>query len=135
VAEPPKAIDSRTYYHPACGGHTSISGYDFELLTDPLEVSSETLCGHCDRFVSLRKIYWADTGESVAAYRQRLLEGEPVLYRVWRIVVPIAAYVGAFVAALVCDLDPEAAIVLGGMAGSVAYYLTRLGKPDYRKEK
>ncbi|OAI55216.1 hypothetical protein AYO44_00455 [Planctomycetaceae bacterium SCGC AG-212-F19] len=64
--------DSRVYTHRGCGGKTIVSGDDYLILEFPYRSVTGTFCCKCNTFVPLGAVDWADTGENVGGYRQRL---------------------------------------------------------------
>jgi hypothetical protein len=64
--------NARVYYHVTCGKATIVSGDDYILLECPFRPVSSTYCCGCQTFVPLHMVRWADSDESVAAYRQRV---------------------------------------------------------------
>jgi hypothetical protein len=91
------APDSRPYVHDRCGQITVVSGHDFSRLANPFAFVSQTYCVVCQTFVSLRSVAWADTGESIAAYRRRLRAEAPMSLKLvgWGIGPLVCAGLGA----------------------------------------
>ncbi len=73
-AEPRPTDDwlARSYEHADCGHETLVSGEDYVLLECPFRPIESTHCARCGRLVPLSSVAWCDTGENVAAYRERL---------------------------------------------------------------
>jgi hypothetical protein len=73
-AEPRPTDDwlARSYEHAECGHETLVSGDDYVLLECPFRPIESTFCAGCGRLVPLSSVAWCDTGENVAAYRDRL---------------------------------------------------------------
>jgi hypothetical protein len=73
-AEPRPTDDwlARSYEHADCGHETLVSGDDYVLLECPFRPIESTFCVGCGRLVPLSSVAWSDTGENVAAYRDRL---------------------------------------------------------------
>jgi hypothetical protein len=68
---------SRAYVHYGCGTETIISGGDFKQICNPLTLCIETYCCGCSDYVTLQTVAWTDTGETIAAYRNRLRAATP----------------------------------------------------------
>src|SRR5436189_197689 len=78
------APEARTYVHSACGGTTTINGYDFLNLCDPRYPVTRVPCAHCGQTGPLADFAWADTGEQLSAYRARVRASTPALTRKWQ---------------------------------------------------
>ena len=63
---------SRAYEHRLCKGVTVASGDDLVRLETPFRPLDETYCCRCEQFVTLDEVRWADSGETISTYRQRL---------------------------------------------------------------
>jgi len=85
---------SRVYYHISCGKPTRVSGDDFVRLECPFRPVGGTFCCRCARFVALDSVRWADTDETISAYRQRVWDSVPFWRRVY-LVLFATAYEGA----------------------------------------
>jgi hypothetical protein len=117
--------DSREYVHQACGEVTVISGRDFSHLADPFTLCTGTYCTICRKMVNLKAVAWADTGEPISVYRQRLWEESPRLRTspLLRVVVPIAgAVLGALLGWLFAPIKPRG-LVIGTIMGTVVAVL------------
>jgi hypothetical protein len=73
----------RAYRHSACGSTTVVSGDDYVLLECPFRPVSGTFCCGCKRFVPLDEVKWADSGETIAAYRKRVASTVPFWRKVY----------------------------------------------------
>ncbi len=71
------SVVAREYRHRECGGLTRIEGYAFLVLANPFSCVTPTWCRECRRFAPLDELEWADTGEDLASYRDRLLVAAP----------------------------------------------------------
>lgn len=87
----------RDYVHRSCGGQTRVAGVDLEALLEPFVFCTSTKCAVCGRYDRLANFTWADSGETVAARRQRLRAACPPALKVcgWFIVPLVAAAGGA----------------------------------------
>jgi hypothetical protein len=122
----PSPPESRVYRHSACGTETGVSGGDFFDLCNPFQQVASTFCTGCKATVPLDEVIWADTGEDLASYRNRLLKSVPTLFRwadsKWAIVGCLAfAALGAWIAMslfpgndLAWKIPGIAALVFGG---------------------
>ena len=63
---------SRAYEHRSCHGVTVASGDDLVRLETPFRPLDETYCCRCEKFVTLDEVRWADSGETISAYRRRV---------------------------------------------------------------
>ena len=72
---------SRAYSHTECGTQTSVSGGDFFDLCNPLQAIWSAHCNCCRKEDKLDRFVWAETGEALDAYRQRLRKAMPLLFR------------------------------------------------------
>jgi hypothetical protein len=115
-----KTPDSRPYIHDRCGQVTVVSGNDFTRLVNPFTFVSQTYCVGCQGFASLRSVAWADTGESIAAYRRRLRgEAPQSLKLVGWFLGPLAALLlGAGIGWLFTPKDFKGPLI-GGLLGLV----------------
>jgi len=91
---------SRSYYHIDCGGTTVVSEDDYIALESPFRGVDSTMCCSCNEFVTLDKVYWVDSGETIAAYRKRLYESVPAGQRWWKML-----FCGGYEGALALNLD------------------------------
>jgi hypothetical protein len=73
-AEPKPTDDwlARSYEHADCGHETLVSGDDYVVLECPFRPIASTMCVGCGKLVPLSSVAWCDTGENLAAYRDRL---------------------------------------------------------------
>ena len=77
---------TRTMRHLACGGETELSGFSYYEVCDPFTFQTPTVrCGCCGQKVDLRECWWADTGETLDQYRQRLRATASWWTWVWRL--------------------------------------------------
>jgi hypothetical protein len=132
--------ESRTYVHRRCNGETTISGPDFEQLTNPFVLTTGTLCCACGKVVRVRDVSWVDTGESVGAYRRRVRAAAPLHVKLlaWLVVPIVVGVIGYLVGRLFPGAGNKNAIV-GAITGVLVYlgvfmpFFTRLVlKIDYR---
>ena len=91
---------SRVYYHKRCRKATVISGDDLVRLETPFRGCDGTFCCACKDFDTLDQIVWADTGENVQEYRDRLALSVPALRKMW-----LTGFCNAYVGALNLHLD------------------------------
>jgi hypothetical protein len=63
---------SRAYEHKSCHAVTVASGDDLVRLECPFRPLDAAYCCRCQDFVPLDHVRWADSGETVSTYRQRL---------------------------------------------------------------
>jgi hypothetical protein len=63
---------SRAYEHKSCHAVTVASGDDLVRLECAFRPLDGTYCCRCQTFVGLDDVRWADTGETISAYRRRL---------------------------------------------------------------
>lgn len=91
---------SRSYVHRRCSGTTKLSGDDYVLLECPFRPVESTICAKCKDYFPLDDFTWADTGEKISAYRNR------VYYSVgfWRRIY-LAVFCNAYQGALNLHLD------------------------------
>ena len=75
--------NARVYYHVTCGKATIVSGDDYVLLECPFRPVSSTYCCGCQTFVPLHMVRWADSDESIAAYRERVRATVPFWRQVY----------------------------------------------------
>jgi hypothetical protein len=106
----------RVYRHADCGELTEVTGTEFARLANPFTSATAAHCGVCGRPVGLDVVYWADTGESVDAYRRRLREGVPRAFTESQCLVYGAAIVGLAVGLLGLVAGGR---VLAGLLGMV----------------
>ncbi len=137
----------RMYLHTRCGSRTRVSGGDYTHICDPFWPCTSTYCCKCAGFAPLTEVVWADTGETVAAYRRRLAAETPGLLKIWRagggFLVGAALGAGiALLVALVAQVQRQqlVGIVSGGAAvGALVCYfvgtiiLNRVHGIDYRR--
>ncbi len=92
---------SRAYRHVVCDGITVVSGDDYVLLECPFRpLGGGTYCARCKRHVPLKKVVWADTGENIEKYRNRLYYSLP-----WKQRLYLAWFGNAYQGALNLRLD------------------------------
>jgi hypothetical protein len=91
---------SRSYEHSACGGITEVSGDDYVRLECAFRGCSGTFCASCRRFVGLDAVTWVDSGETIAAYRRRIVAAVPFWER-----VRLSLFANAYEGALNLNLD------------------------------
>ena len=72
------ATTSRVYVHKKCRGETVVSGDAFDNLSNPFTLVTGTQCCACNKAVNLGQVYWADTRETLAAYRRRVRRKAPL---------------------------------------------------------
>ena len=77
---PQPAPVSRVYRHLTCGTLTEVSGQAFLQICNPFTMCMGTICSSCVLPAALDEVAWADTGEIISVYRQRMFEETP-----WRI--------------------------------------------------
>jgi len=63
---------SRAYEHESCHAVTVASGDDLVRLECAFRPLDGTYCCRCETFADLDEVRWADTGETISAYRRRL---------------------------------------------------------------
>ena len=63
---------SRAYEHKSCHAITVASGDDLVRLECAFRPLDGAYCCRCQSFVYLDEVRWADSGETISAYRQRL---------------------------------------------------------------
>ncbi len=108
-------LDSRNYVHRRCGQETCVSKGDFRSIVNPFLASSGTYCMWCKKMDALDQFVWADTGETIAAFRRRMKDSTPasfILFR--RIAPPLAVILGAGLA------WQSASSAMGLLAGALA---------------
>jgi hypothetical protein len=112
------APTERAYIHQACGGTTVVSGNDFSRLANPFAFVSSTVCATCKTAASLGTFSWADTGESLTAYRRRLRRTAPLALKIcgWVVAPLVALALGAGIGWLVARQDIKGPII-GGFLG------------------
>ena len=70
-----KVPERRTYRHVGrCGGQTSVDGWILKVLCNPYGNAHSTMCARCGEYPSLKQVEWADTGETIAEFRQRMID-------------------------------------------------------------
>jgi hypothetical protein len=106
----PEPPESRTYVHDACGQGTTVDGWILDALSNPYRGVSGTMCAHCDQGVPLKRVAWAETGESIADYRKRMKQLVPASFRRRRWLVAAACVAGG---------------LLLGVAGSYPFWTPR----------
>jgi hypothetical protein len=63
----------RHYYHPQCGGSTAMPPHAMhQMSADPFAFGDKVTCAHCGKQVAEAEIFWSDSGQSLADYRQEL---------------------------------------------------------------
>jgi hypothetical protein len=141
----PETPTGRTYVHKKCRGETHVSGGDFSHICDPIWPCTGTFCCTCNGFAPLREVRWADTGEPVSDYRNRLLRKTPMALKLWRFGGGFLAggAVGAGIAMIIAALGNVPADklgghgLIGGLIGAVLVYfigsaiLSAVYKIDY----
>ena len=95
----------RVYVHLRCGQPTVITKGDYIGICNPFAGGRGTYCAPCGRPDSLDQFVWADTGETIQDYRQRLREHAPAIYR-W-IAFPNSLIFGAFAGAALMAFSPN----------------------------
>jgi hypothetical protein len=63
---------SRAYEHRSCHAVTVASGDALVRLECPFRPLDATYCCRCQDFVALDEVRWADSGETISTYRQRV---------------------------------------------------------------
>jgi hypothetical protein len=144
---PRRAKDSRTYYHPRCGGRTQVGGDDYCHICDPYRFSSGTYCCTCEGFVPLREVEWDDTGETITKYRRRMRRETPAPLASWQLGLG-AAFGGllcggiGLVGCLLANTDGETTAttsILAALGGAAAFHfggaaiLKAVYRIDYRR--
>ena len=143
----PRTPDRRQYRHIKCGHDTEITGNDFLRLANPFDVASATQCAQCGQMGGFGEFVWSDTGENLAAYRERLTKLPPLspprsMSTRFLIIIGSPLVIGgllALVAGRSSDPDASAAVGLGlgalvgffGGAG-VVLMMNRANPIDYR---
>jgi hypothetical protein len=123
--------NGRVYVHRRCGGHTKVSGGDYTHICDPFWPCTSTYCCQCSGFAPLSEVRWADTGETVAAYRRRVRSETPAMIQVWRYgvgLVPggLAGAILGLLVALLTDAPNKSLAgfaIIGGLIGAFLIYL------------
>lgn len=70
---PVQAGPVRQYYHPQCGGSTAMPPHTMhQMSADPFAFGDKVGCAHCGKQVAEAEIFWSDSGQSLADYRQEL---------------------------------------------------------------
>ncbi len=130
--------ESRAYFHLACQSYTTVTGSDFYGLSNPLLPSPSTYCVECEDYVDLHQVYWAETKESIAHYRQRLLKEMPLGRRIfYRTVTLVIGAVLSFAVA-VFFFDWFAALLIAGPVDALLnpmcreHVLRRLCRVEFR---
>lgn len=132
---------ARTYLHAKCGRGTVVGEGSFRHLADPFRACTGTFCASCKDFYSLDQVFWADTGESLVDYRQRLARAAPPFLRQWAYGVGwiagglLGGVVGALIGAAVkADKSVIAGLLIGMCVGAVLFGVvgTALLKSSYR---
>jgi hypothetical protein len=145
----PETPQFREYIHAKCGKATVVQGDMLRLVTTPPFVTyggkAGTLCAHCKMGDIFARFRWKDTGESVGAYRWRLLFRDPicggtsVLVRLLLVVlIPLAGFTLAVLTTKPGAYERAIAWKLGlGLGLCVAMCLIwgihRISPPDYRR--
>jgi len=104
-ADDEDVLDSGVYYHLVCKNYTTVTGSDFYDLANPFVPCSSTYCVECEDFVGLNQVYWAETDESLAKYRRRVLREIPLQQRLlyWAATPALAALVAFIVGVFFVD--------------------------------
>ena len=132
--------DSRAYVHKECGGVTVISGFQFGRITNPFDVVPQTYCAGCEKYVSLKKVAWVETGEVIAAYRRRMRATAPAALRLLTSYLAMLIYtaLGAAIGSLF-PADKAPAWLIGGAVGfalaivAIPWLLSLLWRIDNRR--
>ncbi len=142
----PTIPTSREYVHAGCGGRTTISGGDFLRLVNPRDQATKTFCAACGQLATFDQFSWIDTGENLAAYRQRLATLPPHSgKRVWW-VRPLVVIGPTLLLALILEIvmrfksandRPGAGLQMGAMIGflggaGTVILMNRANPIDYR---
>ncbi len=140
-----KPPDDRSYVHTACGRKTTVNGDEYLGLCDPMSLwlgllPQSTLCVHCKTTLPLNEFVWADTKETLAAYRARLRQTIPLpvrwfiyLLRIFLFVFfPVAGFLlGRAISGLVLAI---VGALVGAFIGLLAVGMQMLmGQGDRRK--
>lgn len=109
----------RIYIHKKCGESTCIAEGDFAGLCNPFEACLGTICATCGRPDALKNFKWADTGESVVAYRKRLYDASPPFYRLWTYAISplLGVILGGTIAALFFQKNLVTDFAIGAVVG------------------
>ena len=87
---------TRSYVHSGgCGGATAIGDWAFPAICDPVRRVTATMCASCKQYRPVSEFQWADTGENIQAYRNRLFHALPPAYkskRRLRALAPVLAF-------------------------------------------
>ena len=134
---------SRSYLHLACGGVTVVGDWAFEAICNPLnDPGVKTMCSACGRYAPLIEFKWADTGENIIDYHERL---RPLLSPFARFTNAITALgllalplAGAIVAIWIKGSDTGHAwtigLIIGAAIAVIALVLVqRLPRRDFRQ--
>lgn len=111
--------DGRVYIHKVCGEGTVVTGGDFVGICNPLSPCQGTFCASCQDFDRLNKFVWEETGETLSAYRKRLLKNTSPMVRFWWVpAVALGGILGAIIGPIFVEnkmiMMPISAV--GGMA-------------------
>ena len=98
---------ARSYQHAECGHETLVSGNDYLQLECPFRPIGSTMCSGCGHLVPLGSLAWADTGENIAVYRQRLYKSVSFWRRIYLMLLG-NAYEGAVALNLDSKGQPKA---------------------------
>lgn len=64
---------ARHYYHPQCGGTTAMPPHAIhQMSADPFAFGDKVACTGCGKQVAEGEIFWSDSGQSLADFRQEL---------------------------------------------------------------
>jgi hypothetical protein len=143
------APDGRVYVHSRCGGQTHVSGGDYTHICDPFWPCTGTYCCTCSTFVPLNSVSWADTGETITAYRSRMRAETPGPVLAWRYglgLLPgalLGVAIGLLIALLarVSQARMTGFAIVGGIVGALLLYvigtviLNRAFDVDYRRKR
>ena len=136
-APPP---DSRNYVHLTCGQPTCVSKGDFREIVNPFLLSDRTYCVSCQKMDALERFVWADTGETIAAFRQRMRDLTPASFLHFRrFAPPVATALGAGMAWRYTS--SAMGLLAGGVVGCLLPVIVLLANPlrrmiwgiDYRR--
>lgn len=99
---------SRPYVHKRCGGVTQVGDWAFEAICDPFYRTAGTICASCGHGYPLFDFTWADTGENVQAYRNRLakLVTHGYVLKRRRLLIALMIVVACFAVAMMRTSEP-----------------------------
>ena len=114
----------RVYIHQKCGEATGITDEHFAGLCNPFEPCLGTICATCGRPDGLKSFKWSDTGETLAAYRARLLNESPPFYRLWTYALSplLGVLVGGIGAAVFFQKNLVTDFAIGAVIGAPVLY-------------